>query len=256
VLISSFLGAYQEWNEPRNLALLARHQSTGSLWKQTPDVFPMAYPFALIAQLPPPSLLDRQKLAGEDSLPPQSELFKCSMAETAVVILSLILASPVNNFHRWLSEILDIEGSQACSKLLISMFKFAKSIISFEAFPKTWLTLSLMAHGSIVKMLGSAAEILETESFIPVIRDSPSFDVPLWSAYFEVLCDLIGSEALALEEHTHQKRRAGWVIAGDLRDDAVGLLVRLWNAIGWPVDESDTTGASPRYGGVSLLSAC
>jgi dedicator of cytokinesis protein 3 len=252
VLIRSLLGAYQESNDPRTLALLARHQIGGSLWKQTPDVFPMAYPFALVAQLPPPSLLERQKLAGEDSLPPQSELFKCSMAETAVVILSLILASPVNNFHRWLSEILDIEGVQACSKLLVSMFKFAKSIIAFEAFPKTWLTLSLMAHGSIVKMLGCTAEILEKEDFIPVVRDSGTFDVSLWTEYFEVLCDLIGSEALALEEHTHQKRRAGWVIAGDLRDDAVALLVRLWNAIGWPIDENDKTGQSPRYGGVSL----
>jgi hypothetical protein len=37
-----------------------------------------------------------------------------------------------------------------------------------------------------------------------------------------------------------------------LRDDAVALLVRLWNAIGWPIDENDKTGQSPRYGGVSL----
>jgi len=214
----------------------------------------MTYPFALIAQLPPPSLLERQRLEGEDSLPPQSEIFKCSMAETAVVILSLILASPVNNFHRWLSEILDIEGTRACSKLLVSMFTFAKSIIAFEAFPKTWLTLSLMAHGSIVKMLGASATILEKDDFIPVVRESGTFDVTLWTEYFEVLCDLIGSEALALEEHTHQKRRAGWVIAGDLRDDAVGLLVRSWNAIGWPIEQYDSTGESPRYGGVSCSS--
>ena len=176
------------------------------------------------------------------------------MAETAVVILSLILASPVNNFHRWLSEILDIEGTRACSKLLVSMFTFAKSIIAFEAFPKTWLTLSLMAHGSIVKMLGASATILEKDEFIPVVRESGTFDVTLWTEYFEILCDLIGSEALALEEHTHQKRRAGWVIAGDLRNDAVGLLVRSWNAIGWPIEQHDSTGESPRYGGVSCSS--
>jgi dedicator of cytokinesis protein 3 len=249
---SSLLGAYQESNDPRTLALLMRHQGTGSLWRTTPDVFPNSHPFALVAQLPPPSLLEQQKQVGEDSLPPQSEIYKCSMAETAVVILSLVLASPVNNIHRWLSEILDIEGVQACSKLLASTFKFAKSIISFEAFPKTWLTISLMAHGAVVKMLSCVAEIMEKDVFIPPIRDSGDFDPALWTGLFEVLCDLIGSEALALEEHTHQKRRAGWVIAGDLRDEAVSLLVKLWNAIGWPIDEADTTGDSPRYGGVGV----
>ena len=247
----SLLKAYQESNDPRTLALLLRHQGTGALWKKTPDVFPQSHPFAFVAQLPPPSLLEQQKQVGEDSLPPQSDIYKCSMAETAVVILSLILASPINNIHRWLSEILDIEGVQACSKLLVSTFKFAKSIISFEAFPKTWLTISLMAHGSIVKMLSCVAEVMDKDVFIPPIRDSGDFDASLWTGFFEVLCDLIGSEALALEEHTHQKRRAGWVIAGDLRDEAVALLVRLWNAIGWPIDEAAVN--SPRYGGVSLL---
>jgi dedicator of cytokinesis protein 3 len=203
-----------------------------------------------MAQLPPPSLLERQKQAGEDGLPPQSELFKCSMAETAVVILSLVLASPSSNIGRWLSEILDIEGVQACSQLLVSIFAFSKSIIRHEAFPKTWLTLSLMAHGSIVKLLGAAAEIMEREAFIPPVKTSDDFNVVLWTECFELLCDLTGSESLALEEHTHQKRRAGWVIAGDLRDEAVALLVKLWNAVGWPIDETNTNGDGPRYGGV------
>jgi dedicator of cytokinesis protein 3 len=207
-----------------------------------------------MAQLPPPSMLEQQKLAGEDGLPPQSESFNCSMAEVAVVILSLVLASPPNNIGRWLSEILDIEGVQACSRLLASIFSFSKSVIRHEAFPKTWLTLSLMAHGSIVKLLGAIGDIMEKEAFIPPVKASDTFDVGLWTECFELLCDLTGSEALALEEHTHQKRRAGWVIAGDLRDEVVALLVRLWNAVGWPIDENASIGDGPRYGGVSVVS--
>lgn len=213
----------------------------------------MSYPFALMSHLPPPSLLELQKQAGEDGLPPQSELYNCSMAEVAVVILSLVLASPPSNIGRWLSEILDIEGTQATSRFLVSIFGFSKSIIGHEAFPKTWLTLSLMAHGSIVKLLGAVADIMEKEAFIPPVETSATFDVGLWTECLELLCDLTGAEALALEEHTHQKRRAGWVIAGDLRDEAVALLVRLWNAVGWPIDEKDVIHDGPRYGGVSVL---
>lgn len=211
----------------------------------------MSHPFALFAQLPPPSLSERHKQLDEASLPPQSEIFNCGLAETAVVILSLVFATPQQNLSRWLSEMLDIQGTWACSQTLTTIFRFAKSVLRAEAFPKEWLTLSLMAHGAIVRFMSAAVEVMEKEEFIPLVKDSSEFDVLIWTECLELLCDVCLSEALTLEEHTHQRRRAGWIIAGDLREEAIALLVRLWNAIGWPIDETDTTGQSPRYGGVS-----
>lgn len=234
---------------------MTRQQLTASLLKPTPDVFPMSQPFTLFARLPPPSLAERQKHSDEASLPPQTETFNCGLAETAVVILSLIFASPPQNLRRWLAEMLEIEGQEACSSTLTSIFRFAKSVTSFEAFPKQWLTLSLMAHGAIVRFLLAASEILEKEAFIPLVKDSTDFDVQLWTECLDLLCDICLSDALLLEEHTHQRRRAGWIIAGDLRETSVALLVRLWDAIGWPIDETDASGVVPRYGGVSLCAA-
>lgn len=249
----SLVKSYQELNGQAVLDTLNRQRAGGTIWKQTPDVFPMSHPFALFAQLPPPSLSEQHKQTDEARLPPQSDIFNCGLAEAAVVILSLVMASPAQNLSRWLSEMLEIEGASTCSQTLSSIFRFAKSILAADAFPKQWLTLTLMAHGAIVRFMSSAADILEKESFIPAVKDSTEFDVSLWSECLELLCDLCLSDALTLEEHTHQRRRAGWIIAGDLREESVNLLVRLWNAIGWPIDEADTSGQSPRYGGVSQV---
>lgn len=213
----------------------------------------MSHSFALFAQLPPPSLSERHKQADEASLPPQSEIFNCGLAEIAVTVLSLIFATPQQNLSRWLSEMLDIQGTYATSQTLTTIFRFAKSVLQAEAYPKQWLTLSLMAHGAIVRFMAAAVEVMEKEEFIPLVKDSADFDVSIWTECLELLCDLCLSDALTLEEHTHQRRRAGWIIAGDLREEAVVLLVRSWNAIGWPIDENDTSGQSPRYGGVSSL---
>lgn len=211
----------------------------------------MSHPFALFARLPPPSLSEQHRQTDEAGLPPQSEIFNCGLAETAVVVLSLVFASPQRNLSRWLAEMLDIQGTVACSQTLMTVFRFAKSVLRAEAFPKQWLTLSLMAHGAILRFMTATADILEKEEFIPVIKDSSDFDITLWTECLELLCDVCLSDALTLEEQTHQRRRAGWIIAGDLREEGVALLERLWNAIGWPIDETDTTGNSPRYGGVS-----
>jgi hypothetical protein len=42
----------------------------------------------------------------------------------------------------------------------------------------------------------------------------------------------------------HQKRRAVWRLAGDIRGEGAAILLRLWLALGWP----DHAAANPRAG--------
>jgi dedicator of cytokinesis protein 3 len=212
----------------------------------------MTHPFALISQLPPPSLSERQHHATEDGLA-HSGTLNCGLAESAVVILSLILATPRANLLRYLLEVLDIEGAESCAAVLKATYDFSASVISWKAFPSQWLTLSLMAFSSVIKFVDAAAEVMDREVFIPPVKNTEAFDEQLWMKCFNLLCDLCGSQELALEDQTHQRRRAGWIIAGDLRDDGAGLLLRLWNAMGWPVADVNQKSAvrNLRYGGVS-----
>ncbi|KAK4687917.1 hypothetical protein P7C73_g2195, partial [Tremellales sp. Uapishka_1] len=231
---------------PQSAEVLSRHQSSATVWKSTPDVFPMSHPFALVASLPPASLLYQHQHPNDDGLP-SADQFRCGSAEAAVVILTLILACPRHNLDRWFEESIEVDGVSGTSDILKSIFAFFKSVVRFEPFPRQWLTLSLMSFSVIIKTMTAVAQVMYREAFIPPIKDSTSFDAALWRSCFELLCDVCGSNELALEEQSEQRRRAEWIIAGDLRDEGAGLLLGLWNAIGWPLDGAHSDGL--RYGG-------
>ena len=152
--------------------------------------------------------------------------------------------------------ILDIEGTEACATTLKAIFDFCKSIVRFDAFPRQWLTLGLMCFSAIVRLMDVVAGILEREAFIPPAKGSAGFDVQLWTKCFELLSDLCGSDELALEDQTQQRRRAEWIIAGDLRDEGAALLLRLWNAVGSAEPGGNRSGGMEhlRHRGVSWIS--
>lgn len=247
----SLLQTYVELKSAKNLQVLARHSSNTG-YKETPDVFPTSYPFSLVSRLPPPSMLE-QHLSGDDGLS-TSGIFNGSLAECTVVVCTLILASPKRNLSSWFKELLDIEGADATSTILQTIFDFAQSIVQYESFPRQWLTLGLMCLQAIVKVLDPIAKIMEREAFIPPVQRADEFDLRLWTKAFELLCELCASEELALEDQAPQRRRAEWIIAGDLRDQGADLLLRMWNAIGWPAESGRRQGKaeSLRYGGVGF----
>ena len=250
--LHSLLASYNEFANTSTSATLARHRSSGTIWKTTPDVFPTTYPFALVSDLPPLSLFERHQEADVDGLS-DSGTFNCGLVESAIVIFTLVLAAPRTNLFRYLTEILELEGTDTCAAILTSLFEFGKSVMRFDAFPRQWLTLSLMCLSAINRLMDPIAELLEREVFIPPVRDADTFDVQLWTRCFELLCDLCGSEELALTDQTQQRRRAAWIIAGDLGDHSASLLFKLWTAIGWPLTETSDSGGFNdfRVGGVS-----
>lgn len=208
----------------------------------------MSMPFALISELPPPSLLDKQATA-EDGLP-SSKTFVLGLVETTVVIFTLVLSAPRHNLFRWLSELWEIEGTQATSKILQSVFAFCSSVVRNEAYPPQWLTLNLMSLGSIVRFLDPVVEVME-RYFVPGVDEADSFDVALWNSMLRLLCEFCGNDRLGLEDMTQQRRRAQWIISGDLRDDGAALLIRSWNAIGWQSGKNASAGVGAKFGGVS-----
>ena len=252
-LISPLLATYFELGSAETAAAVDRHRFQSNIWAPTPDVFPESHPFALVSQLPPPSLLDQAQNAAEDGLV-SSAPFYPAYAECAVAILSLVLASPDTNLSRWLHELIDIDGPSGCADLLQKVFAFGESVIASRAFPKQWLTLRCMSFVAILRWLQVISELMITEIFVPPVADAATFDTTVWNGIFELVCDICGSEEVALEDHTHQRRRAEWILVGDLREEASALLLKLWTAIGWSTgNDTKMNGTAPRVGGVSLL---
>lgn len=241
-ILPHLLESYKELASDSTMALLERHRSSATVWKSTPDVFPSSHPFALVSHLPPPALLGQE----EEGLPPAGT-FRCGLAEVSVVIFTLVIATPRANIVRWFEEIVDMQGETQAKETLMTAFSVFNSIINFEAFPRQWLTLSGLAFTAVIRFLEAVVQFLARPEFVPPIEEMERFDVKLWTQCLELLCDLCASDELALEEQGLQRRRAAWIIAGDLRDEGAALLHRLWNAIGWQSRDQAVTGS--RYGG-------
>ena len=245
-LVPNLLESYADQRSKETIICLNRQRSQSHIYRRSPDVFPTSHPFGLISELPPLSLLARTNVTAGEDMPPSPGDFQPGLAECTTVIYTLVLATPHPNLSRFFNEMLEIDGAGTTSKILRSILAFCSSTIQFDAFPREWLSLTLMAFSGMVRLLEPLGDLLQT-GFVPPLEQMSLFDQPLWTACFELLCDFCGSEELALEEHAPQRRRAEWIIAGDLRDEGASLLMRLWNALGWPAREDDQD-PNPRYG--------
>jgi dedicator of cytokinesis protein 3 len=121
-----------------------------------------------------------------------------------------------------------------------------------------------LAHKVLIKMMDPVATLMERE-FIPEQDAVYQFDSNLWREAFYMLLKLLSSEQLVIEEFSpqvscefnlitlliltiHQKRRAVWRLAGDIRGDGATILLRLWLALGWPDHGPANPGAGLPYG--------
>ncbi|KAI9804694.1 MAG: hypothetical protein M1833_006769 [Piccolia ochrophora] len=154
--------------------------------------------------------------------------------DEALVELSTILAAIWNLPTRIRLEY----RPDALSELLSNVLDILASILSGQAFPRSWLSMHIYQHLSALKTLEYVASVL-IDSFLPQPDDAESFNTELWRAYLSTLLKLVGSNALSLETFPEQKRRAVWKIAGDVREQGAELLRKSWDAIGWESSSED-----------------
>ncbi|KAK6359258.1 hypothetical protein TWF696_000421 [Orbilia brochopaga] len=149
------------------------------------------------------------------------------MFDEALLELSAVLAAVTMRP----SGLLDLaEDEMAIS--LANTLAVHNSILSGEAFPKSWLSVHVYHHRWTVLHLKAISNVL-IESFLPEPDDAEKFNMDLWLSFFETLLKLVSSDALTLETFPEQKRRTVWKVAGDVREHGAELLRRTWEAIGW-----------------------
>ena len=115
---------------------------------------------------------------------------------------------------------------------LRSLLDVTKSILDFEAFPPSWISLHIYHHRSCLRFMHSLYGVLTTR-YLPIPDDADNFNVDLWRLFLLTLIRLVSSRAVALEAFTEQQRRAIWKIGGDIRESGAELLWRSWHSLGW-----------------------
>ncbi|KAI0700925.1 cytoplasmic protein [Cytidiella melzeri] len=227
-LMPKLLDAYMEFQSPASRRAMEQMKSPSALMSNVPVTFPESYPFALLSQLP-------KAAPTAQSSNDNKTVYNSGLGETAIVILVLILSSQRKHLMGFFESIFEIEGRDNLASLLVRAFKVASSILSGEAFPSNWLNVNILAHKVLIKMFDPVGALMERE-FIPSEASTFTFDANLWKDGLSVLLRLLSSEHLAIEEASHQKRRAVWRLVGDIRGEGAAILLRIWNALGWQVD--------------------
>ena len=93
-------------------------------------------------------------------------MFYPGLGETAMIFLVLLSVTSKKQLLDFLESSFEIEGRDNFSKMLISIFKVASSILDNEAFPGSWLNVNILAHKVLIRFWDPVTTILERE-FIP-----------------------------------------------------------------------------------------
>ena len=172
--------------------------------------------------------------------------------DEAMLEMSALLAAALTTQQRLYFDAnqIDIPG------VLLQALKVGQSIISGEAFPKSWLSLHVCHHRYAMTALERISEVLLDslpDAYAPEMQEAIEFDTEIWRAFFDTLFMAVGSSALAMETFPEQKRRAIWKIAGDVREKGALLIRRSWDAIGWETDpDSKKLHGFERMGGYQV----
>ncbi|KII92851.1 hypothetical protein PLICRDRAFT_696130 [Plicaturopsis crispa FD-325 SS-3] len=247
-LLPRLLDSYREFQSSASHRAVERTRSQTTLASSVPVTFPESYPFSLVASLPnPPRNSQKTSLTNSNNT-----LFNPGLGETAIVFLVLVLSSPKKHILDFLESSLEIERRDNFTAFLSQFFAVSTSILQNDAFPATWLNVNILAHQVLIKIMDPIATVLQRE-FIPDQESGFEFNANLWKEGFHMLLKLLSSEQLVIEEFSPQKRRAVWRLAGDIRGEGATILLRLWDALGWPEDVSASSGAVTRYGGYQFF---
>ncbi|EJD42755.1 cytoplasmic protein [Auricularia subglabra TFB-10046 SS5] len=232
LLLPRLLDSYTEFQSAATLRAFERNKSAATTMAAVPVIFPASHPFSLVAQYP--------SYMAATAMYERTPFYNCGLGETAVAFLSLVLSSPRKSLVNLFDTRLEVEGRDNTAALLLQFFKVAVSIIENDAFPRTWLNVNILGHRVLLKMMEPIADLL-TQNYIPDQTMSHTFNSELWKEAFYMLLTLLSSEQLVIEEHSPQKRRAVWRLAGDIRGDGATIMLQLWDALGYVAP------ANPRY---------
>jgi dedicator of cytokinesis protein 3 len=178
------------------LEAIDRHQANVVAVRATPVVYPVTSPSPLIA---PPA----QDAAG--GVP--AAALNNTLGEVAAVILVMLVVQPIDGIKAFLDEQLEVEGAANFNRTLLSLFSASSSILRYEAFPRNWLNISLLAHTAILKCLRLLSSTMIELNLPDLTASAAELDLPLWSACLETHFLLLNSDQVVIESFGPQVRR-------------------------------------------------
>lgn len=223
-LLPRLLDLYRETGLSEIRVLLSRHRSAATVVQKDPTIFPCSHPT--------PLLVER---TSDSSVKPGQGMEPITIlhGEVAATVTILLHIAPVKILKNYLQGVLEIEGYTAFSRFLSKLLETCRSFLSIEAFPPSWLNISMLAHKAVLKIAEPVAEVMQ-QYLIPDKGDADSFDINIWKDFFYTMLTLLSSPSLVIEDFSPARQRAVWRLAGDIRGQGSKILLKAWKSLSWP----------------------
>ena len=239
-LLPRLLDSFQETDSKANKEALQRHKSPATKIAKFPAIFPATYPFSLLTVFPV------VRASGLDSQVPPVQSVRGELAAVVIVMLHISSPSLLKNFF---DSSLEIEGHHNFTRFVSHLFRIGRSFLNNEAYPASWLNISMLAHKAVIKVALATSTIL-IRQFVPDQRMTSTFDTQLWREFFDMLMTLLSSPSLIIEDFSPARQRAVWRLTGDLRGEGSKIWLRSWEALSW--SDPVTQKTAVRYGGYQV----
>ena len=198
-LLPRIVDIYLELGSSTYTQTILQSRSSASIVSASPAVFPVSHPFSLLSKYP------------QSTSDPQDDIstFRADQGELGVVVLSLLWIVPPSIFRNFVDAAMQVEGRERFARFLAQLFRTLHSLLSGQAYPSSWLSISSLAHSVVIKLAGPVSFLLE-EEFVPRQAVSHSFDFVLWKSFFSMYMQALASGHLDVEDFYPQKRRSIW----------------------------------------------
>lgn len=213
------------------VALLAHYKEFGRQRRTYTELFPSKYPFVTV---PVDSRSD-------------SKFDEC-LIEMGTIFMSIVTFANISGMSLPSSSL----SRSELSEIILNILQACSAMLANQSFPKTWTSLVTLHHDTVFGTLTYLNSLL-VEKFIPSPEQAEEFDASIWYTYLSTLLQVTGSDIIAIEFLSEQKRKAMWSLLGDIRGRASTMLQQTWDLLGWQAspEEQQKYGLS-RLGGFQV----
>ncbi|ODQ64123.1 hypothetical protein NADFUDRAFT_53100 [Nadsonia fulvescens var. elongata DSM 6958] len=172
---------------------------------------------------------------------PVDSIVEGAVFDELLIELGIVFTFLVNLAHISSDSVSDSQYFEDKTNQLVSnIIEACDALLMSVSFPKTWISLFALHHETAFGCMAYLKSIMKSQ-YLPSTDRAEEFNTQIWYNYFTSMLKIVGSESIAIENLSEQKRKAIWKISGDIRGQAMSLFTELWDFLGWDASAEDMT---------------
>ncbi|KYQ89326.1 SH3 domain-containing protein [Tieghemostelium lacteum] len=153
---------------------------------------------------------------------PSWEFFKLDMIHN---LYSIVYLMEPEHFDKYIKM-----NPENCWTFLLNLLTLLNQLLSTcTTYPENWLTLSMFQYSTVKKVIIQVSQYLLTK--LQSSRSWTPVDQNIWSSFFSLSNTYFKLKGLALENFSEAKQNTIKSRYGDMRNDLIGTIQKMWTSL-------------------------